>query len=200
MYVGLRTTKLIAMNALSKVIAGCLEWVEPKQFNSLQLRHYQSLYSFKYKHIDDEGNCRRRKAPMKDNYFILFGPLSLCNSCSHSTHEFWNFDVLGDPLVWKVDILAVKENASSLTFNSIDKLSISDSQLNHSTGQNYQITTTSISDFHLKLNTNDCTTKLQLFAKVILHNPNSHTFNSYQYKEHEEIVLKYNLTDAPIFS
>ena len=137
---------------------------------------------------------------MKDNYFILFGPLSLCNSCSHSTHEFWNFDVLGDPLVWKVDILAVKENASSLTFNSIDKLSISDSQLNHSTGQNDPITTTSISDFHKKLNTNDCTTKLQLFAKVILHNPNSHTFNSYQYNEHEEIVLKYNLTDAPIFS
>ena len=200
MYVGLRTTKLIAMNALSKVIAGFLEWVEPKQFNSLQLRQYQSLYSFKYKHIDEEGNCRRRKAPMKDNYFILFGPLSLCNSCSHSTHEFWNFDVLGDPLVWKVDILAVKENASSLTFNSIDKLSISDSQLNHSTGQNDPITTTSISDFHLKLNTDDCTTKLQLFAKVILHNPNSHTFNSYQYKEHEEIVLKYNLTDAPIFS
>ena len=200
MYVGLRTTKLIAMNALSKLIAGFLEWVEPKQFNSLQLRHYQSLYSFKYKHIDDEGNCRRRKAPIKDNYFILFGPLSLCNSCSHSTHEFWNFDVLGDPLVWKVDILAVKEHASSLTFNSIDKLSISDSQLNHSTGQNDPITTTSISDFHLKLNTYDCTTKLQLFAKVILHNPNSHTFNSYQYKEHEEIVLKYNLTDAPIFS
>ena len=192
MYVGLRTTKLIAMNALSKLIAGFLEWVEPKQFNSLQLCHYQSLYSFKYKHIDDEGN-RRRKAPIKDNYFILFGPLSLCNSCSHSTHEFWNFDVLGDPLVWKVDILAVKEEASSLTFNSIDKLCISDSQINHSTGQNDPITTTSISDFHLKLNTNDCTTKLQLFAKVILHNPNSHTFNSYQYNEHDEIVLKYNL-------
>ena len=67
-------------------------------------------------------------------------------------------------------------------------------------GQNDPITTTSISDFHKKLNTNDCTTKLQLFAKVILHNPNSHTFNSYQYNEHDEIVLKYNLTDAPIFS
>ena len=190
MYAGLRTTKLIAMNALSKMIAGFLEWVEPKQFNSLQLRHYQSLYSFKYKNIDDEENCRRRKkVPMKDNYFILFGPLSLCNSCSHSTHEFWKVDIL----------LAVKEDGSSSTFNSTDKLSISDSQLNHSTGQYEPITTTSISDFHLKLNTNSFT-KLQLFAKVILHNPSTHTFNSYQYNEHEEIVLKYNLTDAPIFA
>ena len=198
MYLGLRTTKIIAMNALSKMIAGFLESVEPKQFNNLQLRHYQSLYSFKYKNIDDEENCRRRKAPIKDNYFILFGPLSLCNSCSHSTHEFWNFDILGDPLVWKFEILAAKEDASSLTFNSIDKLSISDSQHNHSTGRYDPITTTSISDIHIKLNSGN-NRKLQLFGKVILHNPNKHTFNSYQYNENEEIVLKYNLTDASIF-
>ena len=56
-----------------------------------------------------------------------------------------------------------------------DKLSISDSQLNHSTGQYDPITTTSISDFYMKLNT-DNITKLQLFAKVILHNPNTHTY------------------------
>jgi len=199
MYVGLRTTKVIAMNALSKMIAGFLEWVEPKQFNTLQLRHYQSLYSFKYKSIHDDENGRQRKVPIKDNYFILFGPLSLCNSCSQSTHEFWNFDILGDPLVWRVTILAVKEDASSLTFNSTDKLSISDSQLNHSTGQYDPITTTSISDFHMKLNT-DSITKLQLFAKVILHNPNTHTFNSYQFNENDEILLKYNLTDDPIFA
>jgi hypothetical protein len=123
----------------------------------------------------------------------------LCNSCSHSTHEFWNFNVLGDPLVWKIDILAVKEDTSSLTFTSTDKLSISDSQINQSTGQYDPITTTSMSDFRLKQKTNDFT-NLQLFAKVILHNPNTHIFNSYQYIEHEEIVLKYNLTDAPIFS
>ena len=63
MYVGLRTTKVIAMNALSKMIAGFLEWVEPKQFNTLQLRHYQSLYSFKYKsiHDDNDENGRQRK-------------------------------------------------------------------------------------------------------------------------------------------
>ena len=199
MYVGLRTTKVIAMNALSKMIAGFLEWVEPKQFNTLQLSHYQSLYSFKYKSIHNDENCRQRKVPIKDNYFILFGPLSLCNSCSQSTHEFWNFDILGDPLVWRVTILAVKEDASSLTFNSTDKLSISDSQLNHSTGQYDPITTTSIRDFHMKLNT-DNITKLQLFAKVILHNPNTHTFNSYQFNENEEILLKYNLTDDPIFA
>jgi len=199
MYVGLRTTKVIAMNALSKMIAGFLEWVQPKQFNTLQLSHYQSLYSFKYKSIHDDENCRQRKVPIKDNYFILFGPLSLCNSCSQSTHEFWNFDILGDPLVWRVTILAVKEDASSLTFNSTDKLSISDSQLNHSTGQYDPITTTSISDFHMKLNT-DSITKLQLFAKVILHNPNTHTFNSYQFNENDEILLKYNLTDDPIFA
>ena len=199
MHVGLRTTKLIAMNALSKMIAGFLEWVQPKQFNSLQLSHYQSLYSFKYKNIDDDENCRRRKVPIQDNYFILFGPLlSLCNSCSHSTNEFWNFDVLGDILVWKVQILALEEEASSMTFNSTDKLSISDSQLNPTTGQYCPLTSTSINDIQIKRNTGN--NRLQLFAKVILHNSNTHTFNSYKYNENEEIVLKYNLTDASIFS
>ena len=199
MHVGLRTTKLIAMNALSKMIAGFLEWVEPKQFNFLQLRHYQSLYSFKYKNIDDDENCRRRKVPIQDNYFILFGPLSLCNSCSHSTNEFWNFDVLGDILVWKVQILALQEEASSMTFSSTDKLSISDSQLNPTTGQYGPLTSTSINDIYMKRNSVN-NRRLQLFAKVILHNSNTHTFNSYEYNENEEIVLKYNLSDASIFS
>ncbi len=44
--------------------------------------------------------------------------------CSHSTNEFWNFDVLGDILVWKVQLLTLEEEASSMTFNSTDKLSI----------------------------------------------------------------------------
>ena len=199
MHVGLRTTKIIAMNALSKMIAGFLEWVQPKQFNTLQLSHYQSLYSFKYKNIDDDENCRRRKVPIQDNYFILFGPLSLCNSCSHSTNEFWNFDVLGDILVWKVQILALQEEASSMIFNSTDKLSISDSQLNPTTGQYGPLTSTSINDIYMKRNSVN-NRRLQLFAKVILHNSNTHTFNSYEYNENEEIVLKYNLSDASIFS
>ena len=67
--------------------------------------------------------------------------------------KFWNFDILGDPLVWKVEILAAKEDTSSLTFNSTDKLSISDSQHNQSTGR-YDLITISISDFHIQLNTN----------------------------------------------
>ena len=198
MHIGLRTTKLIAMNALSKMIAGFLEWVQPKQFNNLQLSHYQSLYSFKYKNIDDNDNCRRRKVPIQDNYFILFGPLSICNSCSHSTNEFWNFDILGDILVWRVEVLALKEEARSMTYNSSDKLSISESQLHPTTGQYSPLTATSINDIHIKQNSGN-NRKLKLFGKVILHNPNTHTFNSYQYNENEEIVLKYNLTDASIF-
>lgn len=189
------------MNPLSKMIAGFLEWVQPKQFNNLQLSHYQSLYSFKYKNIDDDENCRRqRKVPIRDNYFILFGPLSLCNSCSHSTNEFWNFDVLGDILVWKLQILALEEEPSSMTFNSTDKLSISDSELNPSTGQYDPLSSTSINDINMKQSSGNNNRRLQLFAKVILHNPNTHTFNTYQYNENEEIVLKYNLTDASIFS
>ena len=42
----------------------------------------------------------------------------------NSTNEFWNFDVLGDILVWKVQLLTLEEEASSMTFNSTDKLSI----------------------------------------------------------------------------
>jgi len=86
-----------------------------------------------------------------------------------------------------------------MTFISTDKLSISDSQLNPSTGQYGPLTSTSINDIHMKRNSGN-NRGLQLFAKVILHYPNTHTFNSYQYNENEEIVLKYNLTDASIFS
>ena len=85
-----------------------------------------------------------------------------------------------------------------MTFSSTDKLSISDSQLNPTTGQYGPLTSTSINDIQIKRNTGN--NRLQLFAKVILHNSNTHTFNSYKYNENEEIVLKYNLTDAPIFS
>ena len=106
----------------------------------------------------------------------------------------------GDILVWKVQILALEEEASSMTFNSTDKLSISDSQLNPTTGQYGPLTSTSINDIHMKRNSVN-NRRLQLFGKVILHNSNTHTFNSYEYNENEEIiVLKYNLSDALIFS
>ena len=88
LYVGIHATRRISLALLSTKLAGFLEYVPRAHFRALQRLHYKSLYSFDYEDPEDEAtsgfspsSCRR-----KTYYFILFGPLALCNSSNDVTY------------------------------------------------------------------------------------------------------------------
>jgi hypothetical protein len=71
---GIQAAKTVKTGKLSEFLHGFLEIITEDHFRQLQRLHYPSLlYAMKY---NPTVNSRSQKM----YYFILFGPLSLCNA------------------------------------------------------------------------------------------------------------------------
>lgn len=208
-YVGIRTTRRISLALLSTKLAGFLEYVPRAHFRTLQRLHYKSLYSFDYEDPEDEGNsgfspssCRR-----KTYYFILFGPLALCNSSNEVTIRFYNFDDRDGSLrIWRsvYKVCAEEEEChwETLTsFTSSNTLTISDAQLTPD-GTDYApfgiANMRTLRHVHLNAYNGSFRNKTEFFVKVILHHRNAEVFRNHMYEDGEEIFVKYNLADQLI--
>jgi hypothetical protein len=118
------------MQVLSSKITGFLEYIPRTHFKRLQRLHYKSLYSFEYEDPVDDGCGTRRTY-----YFILFGPLSLCNSNDEISASFFNFDDRdGSLLLWRSSLCMAAEKTDNdletcTAFQSTDRLKISDAAL-----------------------------------------------------------------------
>jgi hypothetical protein len=89
---GIQAAKTVKTSKLSEFLHGFLEIITEDQFRQLQRLHYPSLYAMKY---NPTVNSRSQKM----YYFILFGPLALCNASKDVTTSFYCFDVMGDLLL-----------------------------------------------------------------------------------------------------
>jgi hypothetical protein len=88
------------LQILSSKIAGFLEFIPRSNFKHLQKLKYKSLYSFDY--VDPDERIAESQKVRKTYFFILFGPLALCNSDDHINVSFFNFDDRdGSLLIWK---------------------------------------------------------------------------------------------------
>lgn len=109
------------MQVLSSKLAGFLEYIPRSLFKYSQRLHNKSLYSFDY---EDPENGRVGNRPVtKTYYFILFGPLALCNSNDEISVSFFNFDDRdGSLLIWKSSlVMAAEDNENDVeSFTAFD--------------------------------------------------------------------------------
>ena len=116
------------MQVLSSKLAGFLEYVPRQHFKYLQRLIYKSLYSFEYQ--DPEDASLGNRSMTKTYYFILFGPLALCNSNDEISVSFFNFDDRdGSLLIWKSSLLmAAEDNENDIesftAFDSSDRFKL----------------------------------------------------------------------------
>ena len=190
------------MQALSSKITGFLEYIPRTHFKHLQRLHYKSLYSFEYEDPADDGCGTRRTY-----YFILFGPLSLCNSNDEISVSFFNFDDRdGSLLLWRSSLYMAAEKTDNdletcTAFQSTDRLKISDATLG-SDGESYNTyDITSMSDLKrvFKIIRPDLNReKVEYYVKVVLHHRSKSVFTGHVYDTDEEVFVKYNLRDQLI--
>ena len=205
MYLGIRATCRISLALLSTKVAGFLEYVPRAHFRALQRLHYKSLYSFDYEDPEDEAtsgfspsSCRR-----KTYYFILFGPLALCNSSNDVTVRFYNFDDRDGSLriwrsVYKVFVEEAENDWETLTsFSSTNTLTIADAQLTPD-GMEYALFSILNMRTLRQVHKTAYNSKTEFFVKAILHHRNNEVFRNHMYEVDEEIFVKYNLADQLI--
>ena len=97
------------------------------------------LHSFIWKslrRISFASNPTVNSRSKKMYYFILFGPLALCNDSKDVTTSFYCFDVMGDLLLWETRFSQREEcnhqNEGGLTrFRSADYFAVSDGRPSH---------------------------------------------------------------------
>ena len=137
-------------------------------------------------------------------YFILFGPLALCNASKDVTTSFYCFDVMGDLLLWETRFSQCEEcnhhNDGGLTrFRSADYFAVSDGRPScHVHGQ---VNRFGIEDMYALRRTDfqsNHQVKVDLFVKVVLHDCNAEKFHQNEFVPGQEVLLNYNLTDKLI--
>ena len=168
---GIQAAKTVKTCKLSEFLHGFLEIITEDQFRQLQRLHYPSLYAMKY---NPTVNSRSQKM----YYFILFGPLALCNASKDVTTSFYCFDVMGDLLLWEARFSQREEcnhqNDGGLTrFRSADYFAVSDGRPSSNDGD--QLYRFGIEDMYALRRTifqSNHQSKLDLFVKVILHDCN----------------------------
>lgn len=190
------------MQLLSSKITGFLEYIPRSHFRHLQRLNYKSLYSFEYEDPAEDGSGTRRTY-----YFILFGPLSLCNSNNEISVSFFNFDDRdGSLLLWKTSLcMAFEKTENDLVtctlYESLDRFKVSDATL-ASDGESYNTHgITKMSDLKrvIKLVRPDLNReKVEYFVKVVLHHRSKAVFTGHVYAVDEEVFVKYNLCDQLI--
>jgi len=191
------------MLSLSSKIAGFLEFIPRAHFKHLQKLHYKSLYSFEFE--DPEDGTAALKKPY---YFILFGPLSLCNSNDDINVSFFNFDDRdGSLLIWKSTLLMAAEETENdvetcTAFESCDRFRIADAirAPNAETYVTFGISAMRALKKVFKTVGSDTNKreKVEFFVKVILHHRSRAAFEGLVYEADEEIFVKYNLSDPQL--
>ena len=191
---GIQAAETVTTSKLSEFLHGFLEIVSEDQFRQLQRLHHPSLYAMKYN--PSVNSCSK-----KMYYFILFGPLALCNASKEVTTSFYCFDHMGDLLLWEARFTQREEcnhkNDGGLTrFRSADYFSVSDGRpSSHDPEQLYRfgiedmyaLRRTMLSDTH--------EAKVDVFVKIILHDSNQEKFDKDEFVSGQEVLLNYNLTD-----
>ena len=89
---GIQAAKTVKTCKLSEFLHGFLKIISADQFRQLQRLHYPSLYAIEY--LPTVNSSTR-----KMYYFILFGPLALCNASKTVTTSLYCFDHMGDLLL-----------------------------------------------------------------------------------------------------
>jgi hypothetical protein len=198
---------MITMEELSSKLCGFLEFIPKTHFRQLQRLHYKSLYSFDYEDPEEENSGHKRPRT-KTYYFILFGPLAICNSDDEVSTRFFNFDDRdGTLLIWKMTYHMVDEDTendieSRTCFKTSDSLIIEDAVLTPGRDSYCTFGVESMSALkHPHLETNAETgsrKKVEFFVKVILHHRNTTVFRHFEYEQGEEVFVKYSLADTLI--
>jgi hypothetical protein len=190
---GIQAAKTVATCKLSEFLHGFLEIISEDQFRQLQRLRYPSLYAMKY--LPTVNSSTR-----KMYYFILFGPLALCNASKTVSSSFYCFDHMGDLLLWEARFSQREEcnhqNNGGLTrFRSADYFAVSDGR--HSSDYVEVLNRFGIEDMYALRRTmfrdND-EVKVDVFVKVILHDSNLENFYKDQFVSGQEVLLNYNLT------
>jgi hypothetical protein len=134
-------------------------------------------------------------------YFILFGPLALCNASKEVTTSFYCFDHMGDLLLWEARLTQREEcnhqSEGGLTrFRSADYFAVSDGR--PSSQDPEELYRFGIEDMYALRQTmfqSKDRSKVDLFVKVILHDSNAEKFHQSEFLPGQEVLLNYNLTD-----
>jgi len=190
------------LQILSSKIAGFLEFIPRSNFKHLQKLKYKSLYSFDY--VDPDERIAESQKVRKTYFFILFGPLALCNSDDHINVSFFNFDDRdGSLLIWKSALkLSVEVTECDIetvtAFNSSDGLSITDGLLSPTQNTYGTYGVGSMSALKHVFVHREAREKVEFYVKVILHHRSKATFVGHMYEADEEIFVKYNLCDQQI--
>ncbi len=121
---GIQAAKIVKTCKLSEFLHGFLKIISEDQFRQLQRLHYPSLYAIKYLPTVNSSTW-------KMYYFILFGPLALCNASKTVTTSLYCIDHMDDLLLWEARISQREEcnhqNNGGLTrFRSADYFAVSD--------------------------------------------------------------------------
>ena len=193
------------MNLLSTKLVGFLEFIPRTHIRQLQRLRYKSLYSFQYE--DPEDAHLGNRIVLRQYYFILFGPLALCNSSDEVSVKFFNFDDRdGSLLIWRmVYNLSVEEHENDwdtlTSFKSEDSFTIADANLTPD-GESYApFGIGGMSDLK-RIFTSDgllgTRKKVEYFVKVILHHRSNYVFKNFEYEADEEVLVKYSLADRLI--
>ena len=198
-FLGLKTTKRIKMDILSSKILGFLQIIPIDMFRILQKNHYSSLYSFQ---ISDSAI----KSPkQKTLYFILFGPLSLCNASASVTANFCHFDhVMGDPLIWTVKYETRSEKTTTsaernhCSVSSSDTFSVTDMAFSPTKNAYVPCQISAIKDLWETITYSGRIGRANYFVKVILSDLSDKRFHSYEYIPDTEIFVNYSLSDVLI--
>lgn len=202
---GVRATRRISMQMLSSKIAGFLEYIPRNNFKHLQKLQYKSLYSFDY--VDPDESIPVSQQVRKTYFFILFGPLALCNADNQINVSFFNFDDAdGSLLIWKSVLkMSAEQNECDIetisAFNSSDGLSITDGTLSPTpdTYVTYSVSgMSSLKHVFVTDGPDSKREKVEFYVKVILHHRSKAAFKGHMYEEDEEIFVKYNLADRQI--
>ena len=196
-FLGIQAAKTVKASKLSEFLHVFLEIITEDQFRQLQRLHYPSLYAMKY-------NPTVHSRSQKMFYFILFGPLALCNASKDVTTSFYCFDVMGDLLLWETRYSQREEanhqNEGGLTrFRSADYFAVSDGR--PSSQDPEELYRFGIEDMYalrkIMFQSKDLS-KVDLFVKVVLHDCNAEKFNQTEFLPGQDVVLNYNLTDKLI--
>jgi hypothetical protein len=206
--VGIHTTRKITLEVLSTKLVGFLEFIPFNHFRQLQRLHYKSLYSFDFEDPAEvlAGNKHPKK---KTYYFILFGPLSLCNADDEVSVQFFNFDDRdGSLLIWRMQYRMLDEDtdndiATRTCFRSESSFTISDGILNPSGTAYSTFGVGSMSALKRPFISTDppvvgTREKTEFFVKAILHHRNSAVFRHLEYVAGEEVFVNYSLADAQV--
>jgi len=187
---GVQAAKTVKTCKLSKFLHGFLEIISEDQFQQLQRLHYPYLYAMKY--LPTVNSSTRMMY-----YFILFGPLALCNASKTVTTSFCCFD----HMLWEASFFQREEcnhqNNGGLTrFRSADYFAVSDGR---PSSDNVEVLSRfGIEDMYVLRRTmfkDRHQVKVDLFVKVILHDSNIEKFHKDEFVPRQEVLLNYNLTD-----